>query len=219
MSACSNMAGVLLRWQPQKGDLLLRLSPSTTSGQPVSSRQPQRDRYHSPWTLSARVKMLLWRVFQAMLFRPSPKALYRWRNFLLQIFGASLYGKPFVSQSAKIRIPWHLTMHDRACIGEHAEIYNLGRITLHERCTVAQHTYLCAGSHDFEIRTLPLVTKGITVQAEAFIGARALILPGVTIGEGCLIGAGSVVTKDTECWNVYAGNPARRIRSRSFCKE
>ncbi len=47
---------------------------------------------------------------------------------------------------------------------------------------------------------------------KAWIGARAIILKGVTIGEGAVIGAGSVVTKDVPAWCVAAGNPARVIR-------
>ncbi|GGE00969.1 hypothetical protein GCM10011390_19770 [Aureimonas endophytica] len=47
-----------------------------------------------------------------------------------------------------------------------------------------------------------------------FIGARSIVLPGVTIGDGCVVGAGSVVTKDVPARSLVAGNPARVIRSR-----
>ena len=47
-----------------------------------------------------------------------------------------------------------------------------------------------------------------------WIGARAIILPGVTIGEGAVVAAGAVVTKDVEPWAVVGGNPAKFIKKR-----
>ncbi|MEM6334240.1 MAG: DapH/DapD/GlmU-related protein [Planctomycetota bacterium] len=174
----------------------------------------QATAYVSPWSKADRAAMVAWWLVAAVLFRPSPKFFARWRNALLRRFGARLEGLPFVSQTAVVRIPWHLTMHDRACLGEHAEVYNLGPVTIGARATVAQHVYLCAGTHDFAVEHLPLVTAPIVIGADAFIGAKAIVLPGVTIGEGCIVGAGSVVTKDTKPWHIYAGNPARPIKER-----
>jgi galactoside O-acetyltransferase len=50
----------------------------------------------------------------------------------------------------------------------------------------------------------------------AFVGANAVVMPGVTIGEGAVVGAGAVVTKDVPAWEVWAGNPARKIRDRQL---
>lgn len=52
----------------------------------------------------------------------------------------------------------------------------------------------------------------IVVEKEAWLGANCVILPGVTIKEGCIIGAGAVVTKDTSPYSIYAGVPAKKIR-------
>ena len=122
-------------------------------------------------------------------------------------------GKPFVHQRARIQIPWNLTMHDRACIGDRANIYSLGPVELGAECTVAQECYLCTGTHDFE-KTMFLMTAKITIGARSFLGARAFIMPGVTIGEDCIIGACSVVTKDTPAGMICAGNPCRVIKPR-----
>lgn len=54
----------------------------------------------------------------------------------------------------------------------------------------------------------------ITFENFVNVGASVVIFPGVTLREGCVIGAGSVVTKDTDPWTVYIGNPARPVRSR-----
>jgi acetyltransferase-like isoleucine patch superfamily enzyme len=54
----------------------------------------------------------------------------------------------------------------------------------------------------------------VTVKADCWIGMGVCILPGVTIGEGCIVGAGAIVAKDLEPWSLAVGNPARAIRNR-----
>ena len=88
--------------------------------------------------------------------------------------------------------------------------YSLGEIEIHEGATVAQEVYLCTGTHDFDSANLQLVTKPIIIEKNVFIGARTMVLPGVTISEGAIIGAQSVVTNDIPPNEVFAGNPAKK---------
>jgi putative colanic acid biosynthesis acetyltransferase WcaF len=171
----------------------------------------QKSIYESPWSFQEKIKMLLWGYTWSLLCSWTPQPLNRWRLFWLQAFGATLNGRPFVHQRARIQIPWNLTMHDRACIGDRANIYSLGPVELGPECTVAQEVYLCTGTHDFG-KTMFLMTAKITIGARAFLGARAFVMPGVTIGEDCIIGACSVVTKDTPPGMICAGNPCRVVR-------
>jgi putative colanic acid biosynthesis acetyltransferase WcaF len=114
-----------------------------------------------------------------------------------------------VHQRARIEIPWNLTLHDRACLGDRANAYSLGPIEVHEGATVAQEVYLSTGSHDFSSPNIPLVTAKITIGPDVFIGARAFVMPGITIGARSIIGACSVVTKDVPENSVAVGNPCR----------
>lgn len=107
-------------------------------------------------------------------------------------------------------------MEDRACLAPYSQVYNLGPVVLKARSTVAQEAYLCGGTHDFSDPTLALVVGEIVVGEDAFIGARAFVLPGVHIGDGAVIGACSVVTKDMPAWTICAGNPCRPIKPREF---
>lgn len=176
----------------------------------------QATAYVSPWSRRDLVLMALWRMVRLFLFRPTPKPFRAWRVFLLRLFGARITGTVFVAASARVRIPWLLEMRDRACLGDGVDAYNLGPLLLKERCTVAQDVMLCGGTHDFSSRRLPLVVGQITVGADAFIGARAIVLPGVTIGEGAVVGAGAVARKDVEPMDIVAGNPARVIGRREW---
>lgn len=176
-------------------------------------------RGRSPWTLGMRVRVLCWQLSWLVLCKWTPKPLNRWRLCVLRIFGVKIDRRAFVHQRARIHIPWNLTLHYRACLGEGAYIYTLDKVEIGARATIAQEVFLSTGSHDFSHPNCPLVTGKITIGADAFIGARAFVMPGIEIGEGAVIGACSVVTKDVPEWTFNAGNPCRMLRPREKFKE
>jgi putative colanic acid biosynthesis acetyltransferase WcaF len=169
----------------------------------------------SPWGMGTKVKMILWELCWALFCKWTPKPLNRWRLFWLRMFGARIEGLPFVHQRARIQIPWHLTLGDRSCLGDGANAYSLGTIEIQAGAVVAQESYLCTGTHDFDEPALPLLTRSIVIGKGAFIGARAMILPGVMIGEYAIVGACAVVTRNVEPWTIQAGNPSRLLRRRT----
>jgi len=174
----------------------------------------QKSAYDSPWPVNQRFLRVLWEFCWMLFCVWTPKPLNQWRLFWLRVFDARIDGTPFVHQRARIAIPWNLTLHDRACLGDRANAYSLGEIEIGARATIAQEVYLSSGTHDFDRPEMPLVAAKITIGEDAFIGARAFVLPGVTIGARSVVGACSVVTKDVPENVVAAGNPCRVIRSR-----
>jgi len=174
----------------------------------------QASAYASPWSGSDRFLRVLWECCWFIFCLWTPKPLNPWRLFWLRVFDAKIDGTPFVHQRARIAIPWNLILHDRACLGDRANAYSLGEIEIGARATVAQEAYLSAGSHDFDDPNMPLVAGKIIIGEDAFIGARAFVLPGVTIGARAIVGACSVVTKDIPENVIAAGNPCRVIRPR-----
>ena len=171
----------------------------------------QKSPYDSPWTLRQRIAMLVWEYCWAFFCRWTPKPFNRWRLLWLRIFGAKIHGLPFVHQRARIQIPWNVTLHDRATLGDRANLYSLGEIEIGARAIVAQEAYLCGGTHDLSDPNLPLQVAKITIGEDAFIGARAFIMPGVTVGARAVVGACSVVTRDVVENTRVAGNPARLL--------
>src|SRR5256886_16160797 len=174
----------------------------------------QKSAYDSPWTVSQRFMRVLWEICWLIFCVWTPKPLNPWRLFWLRLFDAKIDGTPFVHQRARISIPWHLTLHDRAILGDRVNANSLGEIEIGARATVAQEVYLSSGTHDFTQPAQPLVTAKITIGDDAFVGARAFIMPGVRIGARSLIGACSVVTKDIPDDCVAAGNTCRVLRPR-----
>jgi putative colanic acid biosynthesis acetyltransferase WcaF len=165
----------------------------------------------SPWSMGQRVAMIGWDYVWGILCRWTPKPANAWRLMWLRMFGAHITGRPFVHPRARIQIPWRVTLADGACVGDRANLYSLDHISLGRNCVIAQEAYLCTGSHDFSRDSLPLITAPIVVGEGAFVGARAFVLPGVSIGDGAVVGACSVVTRDVVKGGRVKGNPARMV--------
>ena len=185
------------------------------SSEPLKPVRPaQSSAYESPWSAQDRVRRMLWEFCWAVFCAWTPKPANAWRLFWLRAFDAKIHGTPFVHQRARIAIPWNLTLHDRACLGDRANAYTLGPIEIGARATVAQEAYLSTGSHDFTTAAMPLVTAKITIGEDVFLGARVFVMPGVTVGARSVVGACSVVTKDVPADVFAAGNPCRVLRPR-----
>lgn len=158
-----------------------------------------------------------WSFVQATIFRWSPRPWHGFRARVLRLFGATIPdpGKVVVFPTARITYPWRLCMHPRSMIGRHVIIYNLGVVTLKYGANISQHAHLCAGTHDFNQWSMPLITKPIVIGRNAWVAADVFIGPGVSIGDLAVIGARSVVIKDMPEKMICAGNPCRPIKSRS----
>ena len=101
-------------------------------------------------------------------------------------------------------------------IGPRVEIYNKAPVSLGTGVVISQDTFVCTASHDVSSPTLALVTRPIVIEDNVWIGARSIVLPGVTLHKASVVGAGAVVTKDVAEWNVVGGNPARIIKKRKL---
>jgi putative colanic acid biosynthesis acetyltransferase WcaF len=147
-------------------------------------------------------------------FRYSPRPCFGWRRFVLRCFGARIGREVHVYPSARIYFPWNLTVGDWSAIGEDAFIYNLGLVTVGQQVTISQRAHVCAGSHDYTDPAMPLLKPPIEIADQAWICADAFVGPGVKVGQGAVVGARAVVTKDVEPWAIVAGNPAKFIKNR-----
>lgn len=168
----------------------------------------------SPHSLKNRVMRVLWGIVQSTIFRLSPRPMHAWRNMLLRLFGADLHPTARVYPRATIWAPWNLSMGERATIADDVDCYCVELITLGDRVVVSQYSYLCGATHDFELRSRPLIPMPITIGAGTWIAADVFVAPGVTIGEESVVGARSSVFSDLPAWKVCVGSPAKPIRDR-----
>lgn len=147
-------------------------------------------------------------------FRNSPRIAFGYRNTILRLFGAKIGKHVHIYSSTVIWFPWNLEIGDWSAIGEETLIYNLGKVTIGEKATISHRVHVCAGTHDYTDPALPLLRPEIRIGNQTWICANTFIGPDIEIGEGAVIGAGTVMVKDAESWGVYAGNPAKYIKKR-----
>lgn len=175
------------------------------------------EKYVDNYARGEKLRRLCWNVCCALLFRPFGLPMFKkWRNAVLRLWGAEIGKGCKVHSSAKVWAPWNLELGQMTCIGPDTVIYNPGKITLGNKVTISQYAYLCTATHDYEVKAHTLYWKPIVVGDRAWVAARAFVGPGVTIGEGAIVGATASVFKDVEPWTVVGGNPAREIKKRVF---
>ncbi|MEI6946684.1 WcaF family extracellular polysaccharide biosynthesis acetyltransferase [Paraflavisolibacter sp. H34] len=166
------------------------------------------------FSLGNRLRRVLWNVVAGLLFRNSPRPFHSWRALLLRLFGAQVGKGVHVYPGVKIWAPWNLQLGDECGIANGVTLYSQGKITIGRRAVVSQGSYLCTGSHDYTHPGFPLYTKPVFIGDHAWIAAEAFVHPGVTIHEGCVVGARSVVTKDMPEWTVCGGHPCKPLKPR-----
>jgi len=149
-------------------------------------------------------------------FKPSPVPFFSYRNWLLNVFGATVKKDAHVYPTVKIWLPANLTMQEGSALGPNVNVYNQGNVSIGRNVIVSQGAHLCASTHDYNSRLHPLILAPILIEANAWICADAFIGPGVTIAEGGVVGARAVAMKNIEAWGVYGGNPARKINERTW---
>ena len=133
---------------------------------------------------------------------------------LLKLFGARIGRGLLIKPSVNIKYPWKLSIGDHCWIGEHVWIDSLANITLHNHVCISQGAMLLTGNHDYTKTTFDLILKEIVMEDGVWIGAQALVCPGVTCYSHAVLAAKSVATKNLETYTIYQGNPAVAIKAR-----
>ncbi|WP_287328824.1 WcaF family extracellular polysaccharide biosynthesis acetyltransferase [Mesorhizobium sp.] len=138
------------------------------------------------------------------------------RRFLLRLFGANIGDGVVIKPGVRVKFPWRLTVGTDTWIGEEVWIDNLATVFIGDNCCLSQGAYLCTGSHDWNSPTFDLKTRKIQVDNGAWIAAKAVVGPGVTVGEGAVLTICSVATSNLAAWTIYRGNPALVVASREL---
>lgn len=175
------------------------------------SNRIRLDQYHQEGYSRGRSGwyVLLWWLVQGSLFRFSLHPMYKWRNFLLRLFGAHIGKGVQIRASAKFTYPWKVSIGDYSWIGDQVEFYSLDRIEIGEHCVISQRSYLCTGTHDISDPKFGLITKPVVVKDGAWVASDVFINPGITIGVMAVVAARSTVTRDVPANEIHAGTPAQ----------
>ena len=183
-------------------------------GPDPESTPPELGAYTADF-LRGRPAMLeaLWILLQwVFVSSPLPGSFHR--RVLLRAFGAKIGMGVVIKPGVKVKFPWRLQVGANAWLGENAWIDNLAQVNIEANAVLSQDVYLCTGSHDWTSPGFNLIVKPILIKQGAWVAARSTIGPGVTLGDGAVLGLGSTTSKDLEPWTVYSGVPATPLKKR-----
>ena len=161
-------------------------------------------------------KELAWLFISAMFFRHDLSLLSRPKVWWLRRFGARVGKGVLIKPSVQIKFPWKLSIGDHSWIGEHVWIDNLERVDIGANVCISQGALLLTGNHDYTKSTFDLIVKPITLEDGVWIGARAVVGPGIRARTHAVLAVGSVATQELEAYGVYRGNPAERVKEREL---
>ena len=181
---------------------------------PLDARKSNSVYGKPSFSLTNRAARALWQLSWGLLASWTPPPLHGWRRFLLRLFGARVAPSARIYGSARIWYPPNLVAGAHSVIGPGVICYCQDIITVEDFANVSQGAHLCAGSHDIDDPRFQLITKPITIGRHAWVAAEAFVGPGVSLGEGAVLGARGVAFGNLEAWTVYVGNPAAVVRTR-----
>lgn len=147
--------------------------------------------------------------------------IYVVNRLILKITGVK-YGKNFKTFTVfSIEAPYNLQIGNNVWIGSNCSFYCSSGIRIGNDVLIAKGVSVISNDHKFSDADVPINLQGIsksknkvTIGNNVWIGEKAIILKNVSVGEGAVVGAGSVVTKNVPPLAIVAGNPARIIKVR-----
>lgn len=118
----------------------------------------------------------------------------------------------------KIKFSAHISLANNSGIGD--SCYFQGEVSIGEHVMIAPQAAFIATTHCFDSTQMPMnlqgsIDKGIVIGNDVWIGYRAIVLAGVTVGDGAIVGAGAVVTKDVPEYAIVGGSPAKILKIRN----
>lgn len=155
-----------------------------------------------------------WYFFSVIFFESKIPFPYRLKATLLKLFGAKIGHDFVIKPNVTIKYPWLLEVGDNVWLGQGVWIDNLSKVVIRNSVCVSQGAMLLTGNHDFTSSKFDLIVKSIVIENGAWVGAKSIVCPGVVIKEGSVLSVGSVVTRNTEAFGIYQGNPAKKIKNR-----
>ena len=135
------------------------------------------------------------------------------RNFFLRILGMKI-NKAIVYGTFHIRTPSKISIDEGTVIGHGVTLDGRNGITIGKNVNFSSDVMIWTMQHDYNDPHFGPVGGPVVINDYAWISARAIVLPNVTIGAGAVVAAGAVVTKDVEAYTIVGGVPAKKIGDR-----
>ncbi|MBT5016355.1 acyltransferase [Candidatus Peregrinibacteria bacterium] len=143
------------------------------------------------------------------------------RNLVFKLLFKKLGKKTFIDYRTYFRYPSKIQIGSHVSVNRGSKFFPIQQvknveIIIKDHVAIGPDVTIFAGGHDHNYLNLPVVGKTVTIEKYVWIGGKSIILGGVTIGEGAIIGAGSVVSKNIPPYTIAAGVPAKVIKKRTL---
>ena len=174
-------------------------------------------KYRNRHSMRSKIIRAVWVLVWNCLFRLTPRWLLGgYRRFGLRIFGAKIASGVKVNGNIDVWQPWRLEIGEDTWIDGGVKLYSVDDIEIGSNVVISEGAFLCTASHDISSPIFELKTAPIKIADSAWVCSRAMVLPGVVVGEGAVVAAGAVVVKDVPAWTIVAGNPAVPVGERTL---
>jgi putative colanic acid biosynthesis acetyltransferase WcaF len=173
--------------------------------------------YNNSWYQpGSPLKRMLWYVVNVLFFINPLNPSSGLKIFLLKLFGANIGKGVIIKPGVNIKYPWKLNIGNHCWIGESVWIDNLEQVALADNVCISQGAFLICGNHNYKSPAFDLIVKPINLESGSWIGAKSIVGPGVTVGSHAVLSLGSVASTNLEPYSIYRGNPATKIKNRTF---
>jgi putative colanic acid biosynthesis acetyltransferase WcaF len=163
---------------------------------------------------ASKLKRGLWYFINVFFFINPLNPFSHLKIKLLRIFGSKIGSGVVIKPNVNIKYPWNLSIGNYSWVGEEVWIDNLAYVHIGNNVVVSQGAMLLTGSHDYKSEKFDLIVKEIFLEDGSWVGAKAVVCPGVVCHTHCVLSVGSVATKDLDSYGVYQGIPAEKKRER-----
>ena len=159
-------------------------------------------------------KRFFWHYINTIVFKSGIFPFYGLKIFLLKAFGAKVGQGVIIKPFVNIKYPWFLSIGNHVWIGENVWIDNLADVTIGNNACLSQGALLLTGNHNYTKPAFDLSINSIILEDGVWIGAKAIVCPGVICKSHSVLMIGSIATGDLQPYSIYTGNPAEKIKSR-----
>ena len=155
-------------------------------------------------------------LYQPYFFRSGLFPFSGLKVSILRFFSARIGKGVIIKPHVNIKYPWRLKIGDHCWIGENSWIDNLGNVAIGNNVCLSQGAMLLCGNHNFKKSSFDLIVADITLKDGVWIGAKAIVGPGVNCNDHSVLAINSVAATDLDAFGIYKGNPAVKIKERKI---
>ena len=169
--------------------------------------------WYDPGSIILRIS---WAIVNSLVFNSYLPFPSLFKALILKLFGSKVGSGLVIKPKVNIKYPWNLSIGNNVWIGECVWIDSLASISIGNNVCISQGAYLLCGNHNYSKSTFDLIIKDIEILDGAWVGAKAIICPGVVMKEHSVLSVGSIATKELDAFSIYQGNPAKKTKSRAI---